>query len=253
MFKKLLSSIGIGAAKVDTVLHVQEVMRGESVTGEIRINGGKIAQPINKIYLELTSDYYYEREDSNGNISESLTNFVLEALDIEEAFTIEAGEETIFDFELAIPLSTPVSFNRQKTWVKTGLDVANAIDPGDSDPLTILPDPATDKILGAAEALGLRHLGHSGTCHEYPNPFGVPFVQEFCFRPQGGPLVGRVDEINMLIAADSEVAQIIMGIDQRKGFFAEVMNNDRQDAHIEVGHDDAFGPEDLLAIIEDNL
>lgn len=257
MFKKMLSSIGIGAAKVDTILHQEEVMRGESVTGEIHITGGKIAQPINKIYLELTTNYYYEREDHDGDETEYLTNFVLEALDIEDSFTIEAGEETIFDFELAVPLCTPLSFNRQKVWVRTGLDVSMALDPSDNDPLTILPDPATDKILAAAEALGLHHTHHSGTCHEYPNPFGVPYVQEFCFKPQGGPLAGRVDEIEMLIAADSEVAQVIMEVDKRgrglRGFLAEAMDRDEKHAHVEVGHDDAFGPQDLLGIIEDNL
>ena len=51
VFRKLLSSIGIGGAKVDTRLSAESLMPGEPVSGVVYIFGGDEAQEFNRIYL----------------------------------------------------------------------------------------------------------------------------------------------------------------------------------------------------------
>ena len=60
MFEPLLSRIGIGAATVDTVLAELSVVRGAMLKGEIRLQGGKAAQDISRIELELMTVYQQE-------------------------------------------------------------------------------------------------------------------------------------------------------------------------------------------------
>lgn len=51
--KKVLASIGIGNATVDTVLPSTTVTPGESVDAEVRIEGGDAEQAVDRIELEL--------------------------------------------------------------------------------------------------------------------------------------------------------------------------------------------------------
>ncbi|MCL6615609.1 MAG: sporulation protein, partial [Anoxybacillus ayderensis] len=63
LFNKVLASIGIGAAKVDTKLHESHLLLGESVTGVVEVTGGNIDQQIDDIYLSLCATYTKEVDD----------------------------------------------------------------------------------------------------------------------------------------------------------------------------------------------
>jgi sporulation-control protein len=256
MFDKFLSKVGIGAAKVDTVLTNPEVMRGEYLTGEIRMTGGKSAQKINQVYLELYTHYNSLSESSYGDVHESRSSFVLHRLNIAEAFTLEAGEEAVWDFEIEVPLYTPITMEAENVWLKTGLDVSWAWDPKDNDAVCVIADPASEQILAAAESLGFEHIDLSGQCHEMPNPYGAPFIQEFVFEGRG-PLAKRVEFLNMLLAADEDQAEVLMVVDQRNrgigGWMADAMGHDKHELKFELGHDQAFSPEDLEGIILEAL
>ena len=55
-FKKALASIGIGGAKVDTVLENPELQPGDTLKGVIKMMGGKVDQPVDRVYLELLTE-----------------------------------------------------------------------------------------------------------------------------------------------------------------------------------------------------
>lgn len=249
MFDKMLSKVGIGAAKVDTVLHSHEVMRGEFVTGEVRMKGGKTSQEIKRVYLELYTHYVYENEEGH----EVSASAVLHALDIDEQFTLLADEEVVYDFELEVPLVTPVSLGPTKVTVKTGLDVSWAFDPKDHDVIRVLPDPATARLLAAAEDLGFVHTHKSGRCYEMHNPSGVPFVQAFDFKGKGA--IGReIEEMEMLVIANEHGAEVELEVDQRNrgvgGWIADQMDLDERKIHFELAHDQDFGPGNFEDIFE---
>ena len=72
MFDKLLSSIGIGAAKVDTRLAKKSYTVGETIEGEVFIKGGKNEQDIDNIQLTLMTDYVVEVDDKKVRRSVAL-------------------------------------------------------------------------------------------------------------------------------------------------------------------------------------
>lgn len=47
-FKKMLASVGIGSAKVDTCFYEDTAIPGATLTGEIHITGGDIIQEKDK-------------------------------------------------------------------------------------------------------------------------------------------------------------------------------------------------------------
>ena len=73
MLNKLLQSVGIGSAQVDTVLANTTCVPGGTLSGEVRIRGGNSAQDIETIYLSLVTDYQIEIDDTKCNRSVDLT------------------------------------------------------------------------------------------------------------------------------------------------------------------------------------
>lgn len=251
MFDKILSKVGIGNAKVNTLLHQPAVMRGEFATGEIHITGGKVAQQINRIYIDLQTTYDSFRVGKKGP-----QNCQLMRVNISDAFTLDAAEEAIFDFEIEIPMVTPVSIHDPSLHLLTGLDVSFALDPKDRDPLQVLPDPATAQVLVAAEKLGLFHTQKSGHCIEFENSSGVPYVQEFIFHTpvESGLPIG---ELELLVISDGDIADIIMKMSLGQRGFSEWQTNplqqDEDGVRLQVAHDHPFGPEELAQIIRENF
>ena len=251
MFDKMLSKIGIGAAKVDTVLHQVEVMRGDLLTGEIHLRGGKTETKINKLYLELQSNYIIEHDE--GSHTQTIT---LHRLDIEDNIVLAPNEEAIFDFELQVPLESPISFGHTHSWLKTGLDVSFAFDPKDTDAVVILPDPGSQMVLAAAEDLGFHHSHHSGRCLAMHTPYGVPFVQEFELKGSGQ--LGRViEELDIVLVANEDLVQVQLELDRRNhgfgGWFADSMDLDETRLRFRVHHDAEFGPHELEGILQQAL
>ena len=54
---KLLASVGIGSATVDTKIFRSELVPGEKVEGIVQIRGGNVEQEIDSIYLSLYTTY----------------------------------------------------------------------------------------------------------------------------------------------------------------------------------------------------
>ena len=46
MFQKFLASVGIGNAKVDTVLEKDEYIVGEEILGKVHITGGSVSNKL---------------------------------------------------------------------------------------------------------------------------------------------------------------------------------------------------------------
>ncbi|MGO2318878.1 MAG: sporulation protein, partial [Vibrio toranzoniae] len=73
MFKKLKASLGIGAAKVDTVLDNIDVFQGGELSGNVHIIGGDVEQQIDRINLVLNTEVKVETEDSTSYETFSLS------------------------------------------------------------------------------------------------------------------------------------------------------------------------------------
>lgn len=237
MFNKILASIGIGAAKVDTRIDNPRVRAGDSIKGEVHIKGGSIEQIIENIYMYLYTEYIKEVNDNKIKQKEILMTY-----NLGDKLVIKPGEQQVLPFQFTIPDNTPVSINRQKTYLSTGLDIEMAIDPTDLDPLHILPHPTMQAVFDVLDRMGFKHSYDSGRC-EYRRGFGrLPFVQEFELKPTAKYRT-QLDELELIFTFQSDGVQVFMEVDKRArglgGLLLEAMDLDEHYVRFRISHQEA--------------
>lgn len=213
----VLSRIGIGAATVDTKLP-STVTAGESVDATVEVVGGDSEQEIEELYFALETRY--ERDEGQGTA-------VIDRHQLTEGFTIAPDEERSFDVTLDVPRETPITVGRTDVWVETGLDVDWALDPDDTDYLSVEPTGRMQAVFDALDSLGfdLRTARPEAT----PGGVfatGVPFVQEFEFVPRSGAYRGDLDELEVLFEPGADALGVRLEVDQRGGMLTELSDMD---------------------------
>ena len=247
MFNKLLRSIGIGSAKVDTILSTSTCVPGGTIQGEVRIAGGNAAQDIETIYLSLMTEYEVELDDSTIHLSADLGRVRLT-----DRFTVQAGQELVMPFVIPVPLNTPASMGKCVVWVQTGLDIKSAIDPSDRDYLDVRPHPMVDAFLAAADRLGFRLYKVDAEKAGYRHAGnGLPFVQEFEFKAQRGEFRGKLDELEAVFDVSEQGVHVTLQIDRRArdlgSFLAESMGLDESYARFSYTQADLPNLDQILA------
>ncbi|WP_238917442.1 sporulation protein [Clostridium sp. YIM B02555] len=235
-FKRAMASMGIGSAKIDTVLEGNSFRVGEEFNGKIYVKGGNVDQYINKITVKLMT-YYLTEEikrtvDDNDNEKEEIIterhNIVIDQVEFVEAFTVEAKQTLDFDFSFKIPEITPITLERQAVWIETDLDIASGIDSSDRDYIEILPHPYAQHIFDIFAKIGFQLI----ECEQkYTNFDGrsLPIVQEFKFKPTNF-LNGEVDDVEIIFNLYNNGLEMLVEIDRKlrgiKGFFLECLDLD---------------------------
>lgn len=226
LFNKVLASIGIGAAKVDTKLHESHLLLGESVTGVVEVTGGNIEQQIDDIYLSLCATYTKEVDDRKVT-----KQAIIEKWKIAQSFKIRAGEKKEFPFSFPLPLDTPITVGKTRVWLHTGLDIKNAVDPTDEDYIRVQPNRMMNEVFRAMENLGFRLK--EAECKEaaYHVRKRLPFVQEFEFVPISGEFRGKLDEVEIIFFPHAlDECELLIQVDRRArglaGLFAEALDLD---------------------------
>ncbi|WP_042476805.1 sporulation protein [Bacillus ndiopicus] len=225
-FNKILASVGVGAATVDTKLQHTTYTAGEMVSGIVEIKGGNIEQPIDAIYLTLYTNYIREVNDSKRNETTALKRIKLN-----EAFTIRANESHSIPFSFVLPTDVPVTMGKTRVWIHTELDIKAAVDPTDKDYIEIKPTPLAAQILQAIQQLGF-HL-HKVDCEAASGRYrqNYPFLQEFEFVPTAPMYRGRLDELEVTFLSQSDsFAEILLQIDRKArglaSFLSEALDID---------------------------
>lgn len=211
MFKKLLSQIGIGAATVDTRLDSERCEPGGQIHGTVHIKGGNVDQEIDRIYLAFNTQYKEEVRDST-----TFTTFTLDRFSLNEAaFTIEAGVEREIPFTLQVPFNTPLSISQSKSWIETGLDIAQAVDPSDRDAIIVQANDLQSVILEAMEELGFR-LKKADT-EKLPGRYrkDLPIAQELEYSARNTYFAHKLDEVELIMLQDRTGIDIVLQIDRR--------------------------------------
>jgi sporulation-control protein len=208
VFNKLLASVGIGSAKVDTLLDRTTLRVGETLEGEVHIKGGSTEQQIDSIYLHLMTRYSKQQGDNTTYINVSLAE-----LEVAKPFTLRPGQQIDVPVSLTVPLTTPVTMGRIPVWLKTGLDIDYAIDPKDTDQLEILPHPNMEQVLRAVTHMGFRPK--TTTCEYNPRlARGVPFVQELEFYPPPSYGIG-IRELELVFFHNPQGLEVLFEVDRR--------------------------------------
>ncbi|MFJ7951646.1 sporulation protein [Lysinibacillus sp. NPDC096418] len=225
LFNKVLASIGVGAATVDTKLERSTYAAGELMRGEILVRGGNVAQQIDTIYLTVYTTYVREANDKKYTDKAAVNKEK-----VTEPFSIEAGENKVIPFSMTLPFDTPITAGKTKVWVQTELDIKNAVDPEDKDYIDVKPSKLAANVLDAVNGLGFRL--REAECKQASVRFlkNYPFMQEFEFAP-GLQYRSHLDELEVVFLSQSEHSmELLMQIDRKvKGigsFFAEALDMD---------------------------
>ncbi|MFE0189903.1 sporulation protein [Streptomyces sp. NPDC059008] len=220
-FKKLLASLGAGGASVETVLFEENVVPGGVVQGEVRIQGGSVAQEIQGLSVGLQA-----RVEVESGEEEYKRNIQFTKVQLGGAFEVQPGAAHTVPFGLEIPWETPITtflgthLHGMSVGVTTELAIARAVDSGDLDPVNVHPLPAQQAILDAFGRLGFRfkaadlEQGHiRGTRQK------LPFYQEIEFH---APQQYRgLNQVELSFVADDREMDVILEMDKKPGLFSE--------------------------------
>lgn len=239
MLKKILSTIGIGGARVDTKLDTSHFRQGSVVTGEIVVVGGSVEQSINDIYLAVRTKYKTETNDHTHWV-----NTTIEKDRVVEQFVIQPEETKVIPFSFVLPKQTPITIGyNSKVWIETELDIKNAVDHKDIDYITVDPCQEIEEVFKTVESLGFSlreaEVKHNRKVLKYHK---APFVQEFEFVPVSGSFRGVLDEIELEFHTQSEnEIVVLMQIDKisrgLSGMFQEALDLDEKYVRFVINSD----------------
>ncbi len=213
VFKKLLASMGIGGATVDTVLAQSILVPGEILRGTIRIQGGKLDQTIDRINLVLESQA--KREHSDEFVTEETVRISQHT--ISNRLHVPEGKMLEIPFEVPVPLDTPLTRGmgfdfRIPMSLRTEIDIAGAMNPSDRDWIAIEPNQAQARILQAMHNLGMQFKKAD---LEFGNIQGsrLPFFQEIEFYARS--FASSINEVELTFVPYAEHMDVILEIDRR--------------------------------------
>lgn len=250
-FNKVLSKVGIGSASVDTELFNEIFTPGELIRGKVTVKGGSVEQNIDSIYFRIKSTY--EDEIKIGEDEKNIERTALiKEFQVSEPFVIQPDQTISFDIDFTLPIFTPVTAGKTKTWVETGLDIKMAVDPSDKDYIHVQPHPLIDAVLTSAMDMGLEI--YKVICEPAPHNMNmmVPFMQEFALKPVEGHLVNRLEEIELVFRPMSSGFMVFMEIDRQakglSGMLSNIMGTDETMIRFPVNYDNI---ENLTVILND--
>ncbi len=232
-FGRFLSSIGVGAATIDTRLERDELVPGEEVRGVVEVKGDSSEQEVNGIHLEVQT--HYKRESGDETVTETAT---IERFSVSGQRTIRANSREEIPFSFRLPFDTPLTLGHSSVWIRTSLDVSMAFDPSDSDNITVRPTRAMRSVLDSMKRLGF-HMKNAEN-EELPHRLRrrLPFGQELEFAARSGEFRGRFDEIELLMFPSEDSVDLILQIDRRArglgSFLSEAIGADESYASLTV-------------------
>lgn len=240
MFGKMLASIGIGSAKVDTRLEKSTYRQGDIIRGEVFVQGGKAEQKIDAIYMYLIMQNLDDQEDE----------VLLDEFLLTESFVIAEKETKMIPFQFQLPYDTPVTTGGSPIYLKTGLDVKMAVDPDDHDGFEVLPHLVIDQVLKAVEAIGFElnmiEFDYEAFHERHP------FVQKYKLFPNG-EYSNILDEVNLIFHPSETGTSVIMQVNRKaidlKSSMEEALNMDERFVRFEVVNNQ----ENLQQVVEENL
>ncbi|NLS11347.1 sporulation protein [Vibrio sp. SM6] len=217
MLKKLKASLGIGGAKVDTVLDEMSVAQGAILTGRVEILGGDVGQQIEAITIKLNTEMKVEND--NGV---SYQTYTLDTLQAVAPFYLEPNESKSVPFSLKLHDETPITAlnatnNQCHVWLETTLDIDFAIDPRDRDFLQVRPLRVAAEVIRTIEMAGFTMVKadvEKGFLrgHNFSSNSGC--YQEIEFR-QGGFLSSKEIELSFIL--DGNALHCLAEIDRSLG------------------------------------
>jgi sporulation-control protein len=246
MFKRMLSAFGVGGPSVDTVLDSPHTVPGQTITGQVRIEGGSADAEISQIVLSLVTRVEAEHaggfsfnddDDERGGVRE------FSRIVVQQGVRVPAGQLVSIPFRLQIPWETPITavggspLPRMSVGVRTELLIAGAPDKGDLDPLLVSPLPSQNKVLDAFGQLGFSFRSTDVEVGRLPGvPQELGCYQEIEFFPPA-QFAGRMNQVELTFVANQHELCVVLEADKRRGAFSSGGDTSGQ---LRVSHQEAL-------------
>lgn len=241
MFEKVLASFGVGSAQIDARLEKSTYRQGETILGDIFVQGGKTEQDIDSIYMYLILQNLLDKHQDD---------YVIDKFLLSDSFSIGLGETKVIPFQFQLPYDIPVTSGGSAIYLKTALDVKMAIDPSDRDGIEVLPSLLIDQILQAVEQIGFQ-LNNIEFDYEMFHA-RHPFVQKYRFIPRR-KYAEMIDEMNLVFYPSPHEVDMIVQVNNRardlKSSVEEVLQMDERIVRFTISDQDS----DLLSLIENQI
>ncbi|MCL1036321.1 sporulation protein [Shewanella submarina] len=216
MFKKILASVGIGAAKVDTVLQTEHLLPGQEFHAEIVITGGDVPQELSGLELALMTKAKVESDEGSY-----FRNQVIQQWHLADKTTIQPGEEIRIPFTAQLHSETPVTelpvrMNQTVVWLATGLNIDMALDASDKDHLYIYPNEAVLECMQVMERAGYQMMKadvEKGYISAPGFRSNSGIYQELEYRPNSRSLFG-VKEVELSFVPEAHQTHVLIELDR---------------------------------------
>ncbi len=219
MLKKILASVGIGKATVDTILLDNELRAGDHFNIEVLIKGGDVEQQLNKLELAVMASAKAEASVGDDEVKYN-KSVILQKWDQRLDVTIRPGQSMSKQFRLRlhpeIPATSLLGHRVGKVWLQTGLDIKSGIDGSDKDPLTIVPSNTQLAVLELVQRSGYRMFKadiEAGRVRAGSFSSHLPCYQEYEFKPQSRSLFGA-KELEVTFVDNGSETGVLIEIDR---------------------------------------
>ncbi|TKH05776.1 hypothetical protein FC682_07605 [Peribacillus simplex] len=200
MFKKILASLGKGAATVDLQYDNRNYQAGDSIQGEVVIQGGEVEQKINQLTVRLMMNVVLKQ----GSVSKEVAHIPLVNRDC-----IHPKERKVIPFHYVLPTNIPISRGTVSYYLDTHLDIEGGVDRKDVDRLVIQSQKSISSIFNAMAQLGFRETANSGKLDQYGQEFAFFSTSQF---------MGQVNEVEMRFANEESGIRVWMEVDCKSGY-----------------------------------
>ncbi|MDP9496582.1 MAG: sporulation protein [Actinomycetota bacterium] len=244
--RNLLARLGAGAATVDTQLASPYTQPGGTVSGRVHLVGGKVAQDVSGVRLALQTTVEVESGDAEfrGDVTFG------EAQVAPAPFSLQPGDVRDLPFSLRLPAQCPVTnvggwaLRGVRVGVRTTVEIAGSVDPGDLDAVEVHPLPVQNAVLAALDQMGFRFV-RADVEHGRIAGSDLPFYQEFEFVP-GPSHRGRLNELEVTFLVDPAGVDVVLEGDRRGGLLTSGYDSLTR---FRIGHTDT-DPRRLVPLLD---
>lgn len=195
LLKKMLAKLGKGAASIQIALDQSQCRIGETISGQIQVTGGSVAQSIRKIDVALKLDMVVKDHPYTQSVHQII---------FDEPFQLEPGEEKNFPFSLEVPKHVLLSSSHIGYQLTAQLDIESGIDSVDRQPIEILPSVPLQNLFASLERLGFTETHGSRSYDGY--------LQEFEWAPTD-LFLGQIEEIEFYVVLEEEGMHLLLEVD----------------------------------------
>ncbi|MGL5694402.1 MAG: sporulation protein [Peptostreptococcaceae bacterium] len=252
IFKKVMASaLGVGAAKVDTIVHTNNLMPGQSIQGVCKITGGNIEQYISDIKIGVYTSYKKEIDDSEITKIQRIQERTIK---IEK--NIQPGEIYEVGFNFILYKRVPITKHKSRVWLDTDLGIEKGVDTSDKDYINVEPNEQMQTVFNAISELGfsIREIENEH-CPSKLN--GYEFVQEFEFVPTSGYFRSRLDELELVFVPKQKYTDIVLEVDRKvrgiMSFLSEEMGLDESKLRFRLEDSNEYTVAEIKSIIDNML